>query len=150
MIGEDGAALRLAAGLEEFAEAGGVEDVVAEDEADVVGADELLAEHEGLGEAVRDGLLDVIEAAADARAVTEHLTEARQILREKFLTADVGITMTFFTVSTLVPSGGSVGGGTVVFWKLATDNEARAFLAATPDQTLGFGTRGQLVLRNPT
>jgi hypothetical protein len=29
-------------------------------------------------------------------------------------TADVGITMTFFTVSTLVPSGGSVSGGTVV------------------------------------
>ena len=41
---------------------------------------------------------------------------------------------------------GTVGGGTVVFWKLATDNEARAFLTATPDQTLGFGTRGQIVL----
>ena len=41
---------------------------------------------------------------------------------------------------------GAVGGGTVVFWKLATDDEARAFLAATPDQAIGFGTRGQLVL----
>jgi len=41
---------------------------------------------------------------------------------------------------------GTVGGGTIVFWKLATQAEADAFLAATPDPALGFGTRGQLVL----
>jgi hypothetical protein len=41
---------------------------------------------------------------------------------------------------------GTVGGGTIVFWKLTQDAEAEAFLAATPDPALGFGTRGQLVL----
>ncbi len=80
MVGEDDAALGIAAGLEEVTEAGGVEDIVAEDEADVVGADELLTKHEGLGEAVRDSLLDEVETAADARAVAEHLAETRQIL----------------------------------------------------------------------
>jgi len=39
-----------------------------------------------------------------------------------------------------------VGGGTVVFWKLDTAAEAQAFLAATPDPALGYGSRGQLVL----
>ncbi|RLS35180.1 MAG: hypothetical protein DWH79_02770 [Planctomycetota bacterium] len=41
---------------------------------------------------------------------------------------------------------GSVGGGTVVFWKLSSEDEAEAFLLGTPDPKLGFGTRGQLVL----
>jgi hypothetical protein len=41
---------------------------------------------------------------------------------------------------------GTVGGGTVVFWKLASQTEAEAFLTATPDPALGYGTRGQLVL----
>jgi len=41
---------------------------------------------------------------------------------------------------------GTVGGGTIVFWKLASKADADAFLAATPDPALGFGTRGQLVL----
>ena len=41
---------------------------------------------------------------------------------------------------------GTVGGGTIVFWKLSTAADAEAFLAATPDPSLGFGTRGQLVL----
>ncbi len=41
---------------------------------------------------------------------------------------------------------GTVGGGTIVFWKLSQDAEAEAFLAATPDPALGFGNRGQLVL----
>ena len=40
----------------------------------------------------------------------------------------------------------SVGGGTVVFWKLSSSAEAEAFLAAVPDPALGFGARGQLVL----
>lgn len=40
----------------------------------------------------------------------------------------------------------TVGGGTIVFWKLDTATEADAFLAALPDPALGFGTRGQLVL----
>ena len=40
----------------------------------------------------------------------------------------------------------SVGGGTVVFWKIASRAEAAAFLAGTPDPALGYGEKGQLVL----
>ena len=40
----------------------------------------------------------------------------------------------------------NVGGGTVVFWKIAAPAEAEAFLAGLPDPALGYGEKGQLVL----
>ena len=40
----------------------------------------------------------------------------------------------------------SVGGGTVVFWKIGSPAEAEAFLAGLPDPALGCGGKGQLVL----
>ncbi len=40
----------------------------------------------------------------------------------------------------------SVGGGTLVFWKTASQVEAEAFLAGMPDAEMGYGERGQLVL----
>ena len=39
-----------------------------------------------------------------------------------------------------------VGGGTVVFWKSGSKAETEAFLAAVPDDTVGFGGKGQIVL----
>ncbi|NDC64510.1 MAG: hypothetical protein EBZ59_11130 [Planctomycetia bacterium] len=40
----------------------------------------------------------------------------------------------------------SVGGGTVVFWKVDSGAEAEAFLAGLPDPAIGCAGRGQLVL----
>lgn len=40
----------------------------------------------------------------------------------------------------------TVGGGTVVFWKTASQAETDAFLASVPDPEIGFGEQGQLVL----
>ena len=40
----------------------------------------------------------------------------------------------------------SVGGGTLVFWKTASQAEADAFLAGLPDPAMGYGEKGQLVL----
>lgn len=40
----------------------------------------------------------------------------------------------------------SVGGGTLVFWKTASQAEAEAFLAGLPDPEIGYGAQGQLVL----
>ena len=40
----------------------------------------------------------------------------------------------------------SVGGGTVVFWKVDSLAESEAFLAGTPDPEIGYGKQGQLVL----
>jgi len=40
----------------------------------------------------------------------------------------------------------SVGGGTLVFWKTASQAEADAFVAGLPDPQVGYGERGQLVL----
>lgn len=40
----------------------------------------------------------------------------------------------------------SVGGGTIVFWKVASQAEAEAFLTGLPDPELGYGEKGQLVL----
>jgi hypothetical protein len=40
----------------------------------------------------------------------------------------------------------NVGGGTVVFWKVASSAEAEAFLAGLPDPDIGYGEKGQLVL----
>ena len=40
----------------------------------------------------------------------------------------------------------TVGGGTLVFWKTASQVEAEAFLAGLPDPEIGYGDKGQLVL----
>ena len=40
----------------------------------------------------------------------------------------------------------SVGGGTVVFWKISSQAEAAAFVAGVPDPAVGYGEKGQLVL----
>ena len=67
--------------LQQLDEAVAVDDVVAEDHADAVVADEVLADEEGLGEAVRGGLLGVREADAVVGAVPEQAPEAREVLR---------------------------------------------------------------------
>ena len=81
-----GRALRMTGGvfhrlLQQLDEAVAVEDVVAEDHADAVVADEVLADEEGLGEAVRGGLLGIREADAVVGAVPEQAPEAREVLR---------------------------------------------------------------------
>ncbi len=40
----------------------------------------------------------------------------------------------------------TAGGGTVVFWKISSKPETDAFVLATPEPSLGFGEKGQLVL----
>lgn len=40
----------------------------------------------------------------------------------------------------------TVGGGTLVFWKTASQAEAQAFLSGLPDPEIGYGEKGQLVL----
>jgi hypothetical protein len=67
--------------LEHLREAMAVEDVVAEGEADVVGADELAADDEGLGETIGVRLLGVLDAQADIVAIAEETTEERQVVR---------------------------------------------------------------------
>ena len=61
--------------------AGAVEDIVAQDEADGVVADEVFADEEGLREAIRGGLLGVFEVDAVVGAVAQEALEARQVLR---------------------------------------------------------------------
>ena len=58
-----------------------VEDVVAEDEGARLAGDELLADGEGLGQAVRAGLLGVGEVHAVARAVPEQALEVGEVGR---------------------------------------------------------------------
>jgi hypothetical protein len=72
LIAEERAAAELGdLFLQHPGEAVAVEDVVAEGEADVVGADELAADDERLGEAVGLGLLGVLDAQADVVAVAQ-------------------------------------------------------------------------------
>jgi len=62
-------------------EACAVEDVVAQDEAHRVFADEFLADKERLGQAVRGRLFRVLQAETVIRAVAKQATEARKVLR---------------------------------------------------------------------
>ncbi len=62
-------------------EAHTVEDVVAEDQAGAVVADEVLSDEEGLRQAVRRGLLGVGEADAVVRAVAQQPFKSGQVLR---------------------------------------------------------------------
>ena len=84
VVAEDrGAArLRVLDGLLEVAaEAVAVEDVVAEHQGARLAGDELLADGEGLRQAVRRGLLGVGEAHAVARAVPEQALEVGEVRR---------------------------------------------------------------------
>ena len=62
-------------------EARAVEDVVAQDEAHRVFADEFLADQKCLGQAVRGRLFRVLQADSIIRAVAKQATEARKVLR---------------------------------------------------------------------
>ena len=80
VIAEDGrAALEVGKGLVKAVAA--VEDVVAEDQRDRVLADEALGDQKRLGDALRLGLLAIINGQPPGAAVAEQLPEARQILR---------------------------------------------------------------------
>ena len=93
MVGEDrcaGAALVGAA--EDLVEVVAVEDVVTQHQGRVVVADEVGADDEGLGEAVRAGLDGVLQVDTPFAAVAEKLLEARGILwgRDDQDVADAG------------------------------------------------------------
>ena len=82
VIGEDGGAgAALVGAAEDLVEVVAVEDVVAEDQGGTVVADEVGADDEGLGEAVRAGLDGVLQVDAPLAAVAEQLLEARGVLR---------------------------------------------------------------------
>ena len=74
--------LRIVDGLQQqIPEAGAVEDVVAQDHADGVVADELLADDKGLCQAVGRGLLRIGELHAVVGSVAQQAPEARQVVR---------------------------------------------------------------------
>ena len=80
-ISEHGAALLLRRGaMQHRREPGAVEDVVAEDQRAGVGADEIAADDEGLGETLRLRLDGIGEAHADAAAVAEEADKAVLVL----------------------------------------------------------------------
>lgn len=77
LVAEYGGALfPLGGGLQHVAQALAVVDVVAEYQAYAVIADEIFADDEGLGEAVRAGLFCVVEVNAPLAAVAEQALEA--------------------------------------------------------------------------
>src|SRR5690606_11450691 len=83
-VGEDAGALLQPRGpLELAAEAGAVEHVVAEDEADGLAAHELAPEEEGVGEAAGLVLLGEGEAHPPRRAVAEEAAEGGERLRRR-------------------------------------------------------------------
>ena len=75
VVGENDAAVGVGPALQLLAEAGAVEDVVAEDQGDRIGADEVGAEGERLRQAARLGLHRVAERAAELGAVAEQAAE---------------------------------------------------------------------------
>ena len=84
MVAEDRGAARprvLDGLLEVAGQAVAVEDVVAQHQGARLAGDELLADGEGLGEAVRRGLLGVGEVDAVARAVPEQALEVGEVRR---------------------------------------------------------------------
>jgi len=75
-----GAAFLCRGALQLLGEMLAVEDVVAEDQAHRVVADEFLADQEGLGQAVRRGLLGIAEADPELAAVAQQVAVLRQVL----------------------------------------------------------------------
>lgn len=74
-----GAFLTGDGGLEFVAEVLAVEDIVAEDEADIVIADKVGADGKGLGQAVGAGLLFIADVNPELAAITEQALEAGQV-----------------------------------------------------------------------
>ena len=84
-VAEDGSLVLFFGGAhrlqQEVGEAHAVEDVIAQDQADAVVADEVLPDEEGLCEAVGARLLGVGETDAVVGAVAQQTPEGRQVLR---------------------------------------------------------------------
>ncbi len=84
-VAEDGGLALLLGRPDRFqqqgCEAHAVEDVVSQDQAGAIAADELLSDEEGLRQAVRAGLLGIRETDAVVGAVAQQAPEGRQVLR---------------------------------------------------------------------
>ena len=81
MVAEDRGAVELGEAQQLLAEAGAVEDVVAEDERGPLGADVVGADDEGLREAVGARLHREGQVDAELRAVAEQPVEAVGLVR---------------------------------------------------------------------
>lgn len=81
VVREDDAAGGVGVLLQRVAQPGAVEDVVAQNQADLVGVDEIRADDEGVREPARFRLDGVLEPAAQPAAVAEELAEAVLVLR---------------------------------------------------------------------
>src|SRR5262245_22976094 len=80
MVAENGCALGArGSALQETTKTGAVEDVVAQDESDLVGAHEIAADHKGLSEAIGHGLPRVAEVHAPLRAIRQELGKERLV-----------------------------------------------------------------------
>ena len=84
VVGEDrGAAGLLSCRRQVVGKFVAVEDVVAENQGAVTTADEVTADDEGLGQAVRTRLDGVLQVQAPLAAIAEQLLEARRVLRRR-------------------------------------------------------------------
>ncbi len=83
LVGEDGAALRVAAVGQGGGEVVAVEDVVAEGQRHVVVADEVLADEERLRQPVRRGLVGVVDHEPPLGSVAEEASESGGVLRRR-------------------------------------------------------------------
>ena len=84
VIGEHGRAVRARRGIGEFgAQAMAVEHIVAKDQRNAIAADEFPPEDEGMGEADRLVLNDVVELDAPGGAVAEQVLIERQMLARR-------------------------------------------------------------------
>lgn len=82
VVGEDAGALRAGAGVaQQFMEVVAVEDVVAQHKGRGGVADEVLANHKGLRQAVGAGLHGVLQVQAPLAAVAQQLLKAWRVLR---------------------------------------------------------------------
>ena len=69
---------------EQFTETVPMEDVVAQHQAGAIIPDEFFSNDEGLGQAVRRGLLRIREMYAEIASVSEQATECRQVLGRRY------------------------------------------------------------------
>ena len=78
--GKDNRAVGVGVTAHELTEAGAVENVISKDEGDLVGANELLTEHEGLREPVWHLLHRILKVATELGTVAEQTLKGRLIL----------------------------------------------------------------------